>query len=350
MRPTVPSVPLPVWKDLYSAAQKFRALQPWEILGDTDLIGVRDRSGGETGFGVVMGSGSTLFGFCLYRGAEGFHLYRRLMERAIDVERDDFFALQNCLKLELGPRSGLRSEDLSVIQQLGLSFKGKRAWPEFRSLLPGYAPWYLTEAEARLLTLGLEVTWHHVQKVMTGKVDAAVRDGECLVYTPESGPEPEYRSQWEPWPVPVAPVVAPPALNLARLNALLAKKLKPDTPWEAEVLYLPSLIMDHERPYYFRIAAVCQQSTGFAFIAEASLPEPSVEQLLADAICSSIERHGFLPQTIFVNNEQQSASLAPLGKALGFTIQRQKKLGATRMLKEDMAERFVLGGGGRRKK
>jgi hypothetical protein len=350
MKPTVPAVPLSIWKDLYSAAQKFYALRPWEMLDDTDLIGVRDPDTGETGFSVVMGNGGTLFGFCLYRGAEGFDIYRRLMEGTIDVERDDFFAIQNCLKLELGPRADLQPEDHMVIRQLGLSFKGNHAWPEFRSLLHEYVPWFLTDAEAPFLTLGLSVACHHVKRINNGDVDESMRDGECLVYTPVVGAETEYRAQWEAWPMPAHHSVAPLVLNLARLNALRAKKTKPDSPWEADMFYLPSPILDRERPYYLRLAAVCQQTSGFVFAAEPSPPEQSGHQSLADAICSSVERHGFLPETIFVKGPEEAAALTPLANVLGLTIRRRKRLKAIQMLKEDMMMQVVYGGGGRRKR
>lgn len=44
LKSTAPVVPLAVWKDLYSAAEIFRTLRPWEALDDRDLIGVRDFS------------------------------------------------------------------------------------------------------------------------------------------------------------------------------------------------------------------------------------------------------------------------------------------------------------------
>jgi hypothetical protein len=175
-----------------------------------------------------------------------------------------------------------------------------------------------------------------------------MRDGECLVYTPVVAAETEYRAQWEAWPMPAHYSVEPLVLNLARLNALRAKKTEPDSPWETDMFYLPSPIFDRERPYYLRLAAVCQQSSGFVFAAEPSPPELSGHQSLADAICSSIERHGFLPETIFVKGAEEATALTPLANALGFTIRRRKQLKAIQMLKKDMMMQVVRGGGGRR--
>ena len=349
VKTTTPAVPIDVWKNLYSAAAKFSSLRPWEKLHGLDLIAVRDSSTGEAGYGAVMGSGGTLFGFCSYRGAEGFDFYRRLINGEIDPEAEELFAMQNCLKLEFGPRSALWAEDHAVIRQLGLSFKGKHAWPEFRSFLPGYAPWFFTEVEARLFTLALDAACHHLEKVKKGETEESLRDNECLVYSVVGGSSAQYNARWEPWPILAPAPIAVPILNLARINAILAKKPKVDSPWEADVFYLPSTIHDRERPYFMRLVVVCQQSSGFVFMAEPSLPEPSVPQLLADAICSSIERHGFLPETIFMKRREEAAALAPLARALGVTTRVKKKLDAVQMLKEDMMERLAYGGGrGRR--
>lgn len=349
MKPIVPNVSLSVWKDLYAETQKFIALRPWEKLGGTDLFGVRDPVSGDTGFGLVMGSGGAVFGFCLYLGADGFHLFRRLVAGEIDPQRDDIFAIQNSLKLELGPRADLEREDHSVIRQLGLTFKGNHAWPEFRSLLPGFAPWFLTEEEARFLTFALSAACHHAEQVSRGNLEESLRDGECLIYTVAAGSHTEFASGWEPWPIPECPPVALLPLDLPRLTALRAKKLKPDTPWEADLFYLPSPVLDRERPYFLRLAVVCQQSSGFTFAGLPCSPEHSGPQSLAEAICTSIEEHGFLPEAIYVKDAEMAEALGPVARALGSNIGRRKNLNTIQDLKEAMFEQVVRGGGRRRR-
>jgi hypothetical protein len=334
MKPSAPPVRISTWKDLFAATKAFSALQLWKILDDRHVVGVRDPLSGETGYGIVMGSFGTVFGLCLYRGAEGFEIYRRLMEQEVDFEDDDLFAAQNCIKLELGPRSDMKPEDMKVIRELGLSFKGKNAWPEFRSMLPGYPPWFLTESEAKLLTLGLTAACWHGERVRDP--ETSVRHGECLMYTHAAGGSNELIAQREPWPPrPVRPI-AHPILNLARINAMRALKTRPDTPWEADVFHLPSAVLDRERPYFVRMAVVCQQSSGFVFEVAPAVPESSEPQILADAICSSIEKHGFFPETIFVRRPIYIAALTPLATALGLTLRRDKSLAAIETLKRAM--------------
>ena len=52
-------------------------------------------------------------------------------------------------------RKLLQKEDFQLINKIGLKFSGPNSWPLFRSYRPGYHPWYLTNEEARYLTLCL---------------------------------------------------------------------------------------------------------------------------------------------------------------------------------------------------
>lgn len=345
-----PKVSTHVWKELYSAAQRFSNLHPWEVLGDSEVISVRDPLSGNTGYGIVMGSGGSVFGLCLYRGAEGYDIYRRTIEGEIDREGDDLFAMQNCLKLELGPRSDMMPEDFAVMMELNLSFKGKHAWPEFRSMLSGYAPWFLTETEARFLTLGINAACRHYERVVGREVDESLRESECLMYTPIEGSPLEFRSEWEPLPAYERKPPVPPILNLATISAIKAKKLKPDTEWEADVFFLPMPVLDRERPYFVRTALVCQKESGFVFDMTTAPPEIAQHQLLAEVVCSAVEKSGLKPVTISVKNEDYADALTPLGNVLGIAVRKRDRLTAVKSMKEEMMRYMMNEGGGKRRK
>lgn len=52
----------------------------------------------------------------------------------------------------------MQKADLQVVNRLNLKFRGRNAWPLFRSYRPGYHPWYLTSNEAKFLALALHLT------------------------------------------------------------------------------------------------------------------------------------------------------------------------------------------------
>ena len=349
MRQKAPKVPTNVWKDLYLAAEKFNILQPWNVLDDIDLVCARDPRSRETGCGVVMGSGGSVFGFCLYRGDEGFDVYRRTIEGEVEPEADDLFAMQNCLLLEFGPRKDMTPEDLAILKELGLTFRGKNAWPQFRSMLPGYAPWFLTEDEALFLTLGINAACLHFERLIRREVVESFRENECLVYTAAEEAPGEFTSGWEPLPVYERKRPLPPILNLAAIDAIKRKKLKPDTGWEADVFFMPMPIMDRERPYYVRTAVVCQRQSGFVFDMETAPPETAQHQLLADVVCSAVGKSGLKPESISVRKGEYVDALAPLGNVLGIALRSRGRLDAVEEMKNEMLD-FMMnqGGGGRR--
>ena len=48
--------------------------------------------------------------------------------------------MRMAIMLSFEDRDALQEEDLAVIRGLGLSFRGRQAWPLFRSYRPGYLP------------------------------------------------------------------------------------------------------------------------------------------------------------------------------------------------------------------
>lgn len=65
----IPDVPLPLWRDLYEAAMRFKHLRPWETLYDSDIFGIRDPETGDTGYACVLGELGEVFAFCAYTAA-----------------------------------------------------------------------------------------------------------------------------------------------------------------------------------------------------------------------------------------------------------------------------------------
>ena len=83
---------------------------------------------------------------------------------------------QKCLMASFGNKADQQKQDLDIITQLGLKFKGRHAWPLFRSYEPGYFPWYLTQAHVRFLALALE----------RAREFALSLDAEKVIYVPPS--------------------------------------------------------------------------------------------------------------------------------------------------------------------
>lgn len=75
-------------------------------------------------------------------------------------------------------RNDLSEPDRRLIRELGLQFRGRQAWPAFRSFRPGFFPWSLEAPETHFLTHALE------QAVEIGR---RFRENPRLLPSPEGG-------------------------------------------------------------------------------------------------------------------------------------------------------------------
>ena len=151
----IPRCSLSSWKNLYDAADTFREIACWDWMSDADLFGVQNPNSGEIGYCCVLGELGEVFGLVVYLGSAGLEQQRKIRSGKIHAGLSDAVYSQNCLTAWFGGRSELDRNDLKVVKDLGRKFRGGDAWPQFRSMQPGYIPWFLTEDEVRFLTLCL---------------------------------------------------------------------------------------------------------------------------------------------------------------------------------------------------
>ncbi len=216
-------------------------------------------------------------------------------------------------------------------------------------MIPGYAPWFISESEARFLTLCLHAGCYHCERVEKEEVAESLREGEYLVYTPVDQAA-GFQAYWEALPQESSSAVAQPMLNLPLIGALRSLSPAADQAWEVDAIWFPAQILDRDRPYFLRMGIVCEESSGLIIGTEPSLPEKSTFQVLVDLICSSAKQNNTLPGTVFVKGPEQVAALAPLAKTLGFFVRRRKNLMGIRMFKDAALDEMASGGRRRRGK
>ena len=144
------------WQSLYDTAVEFRNLKCWEWTLDSNLFGVQNPANGEIGYCCITGYLGEHFALVVYLGTEGLGIYLKA-QSGMGMENPlEMLANQKCLMASFEDRETLSKEDRALIKKLGLRFRGRNQWPQFRSYQPGYHPWYLTKDEAEYLTLALQ--------------------------------------------------------------------------------------------------------------------------------------------------------------------------------------------------
>jgi hypothetical protein len=323
-QPIIPSVPLELWRPLYSAAEQFRKNAPWQWMDDCNVFGVQSKHSKQTLYGCVMGSAGQTFGLAIYRGAEGLGMFLALQNGDVEPEDETIHMRQNSLLAELTSKKYLEDFDLEIVNKLGLRPKGKNSWPLFRSMLPDHSPWPISELEA-LATLDVfEALKIYSKKIENDpEFDIAHGDSKIAVYKNKSG-------TWIPTWKPITTLMEEPIETLLQkpepLNELLVQKLRsqnlrPGSVWEAAVFYLPSLIFDADRPYYPKACALVEEKTGYCIGVEIVRPEIDPLSKLRDLALERMAHFGYKPSAFRIQSPELLVGLETLKEALKIDIE-----------------------------
>jgi hypothetical protein len=313
------------WQALYQAALEFKEIEAWTWMYDSDVFGVQDPVSGEIGYCCIMGNLGEMFALALYLGSEGLESYMRIAsEPPVDPsEAFEELMLQKCLMASFGSRDELSKEDRQVIKRLGLKFRGRTAWPLFRSYRPAYHPWYLTADEARFLTLALQQAREVCPRF---REDPALFDppNEELWFVRVSEETEEGLSWRDAWLEPALleveelPDVPIDELRLARLK----KAAQPmDAIWEMDFFLSPTPVQDKkgERPYYPYMTLTVDHRSGFVFGTDMASPETYLEEFPGWFLAMA-ERLKKLPTELWVKREDAYDLLEPITSRLGVEL------------------------------
>jgi len=338
------------WVDLYAAAGALKSLAPWTWMCDDEVFGVKDPESGVIGYCSVMGNlGEHLaLGVCLgSAGLAGLEAVRRM-------KKPDFAEIlfsQTMLKVSFESRADLESEDLEVIRQLGFKFRGRQAWPLFRSYRPGYMPWFLTGAEARFLTVAIQQAFL-VGMTLKEEPDALKppHPGEYLVRVAVAGKdEPEWHDEWLAPSPPVDEAAAGTVPDMPAEAQLIARardraRLRGGA-WEVDINPVLAAIGDpDQRPYIPLQILIVDHESGIVLDTDLkSLTDHVVG--FREHFVEVLDGLGRMPDRILVANQRTEAVLAPIAGALQIPLERSKRLPGVQQIRRSM-ERFLEGGPG----
>lgn len=324
------------WRRLYEAAVAFRDLAPWRWMTDSDIFGVRDPDGREIGYCCVLGMAGEVFGMVLYRGIRGLKGYLDTVQGWIRSPMD-FILSQDCIRATFEDRTDLDRRDLELIRRLGLRFRGRKMWPQFRSFIPGYAPWYLAGHEVRFLTVALEQAVVVAEKF---KEDPEVlpppEEGKFLVRVPvrrggkvywrSRRMEPDEGDRYRMFHVEF-PVVE--GLDVASGKV-----------WEVGYFAMPTPIQEErgKRPFYPCVFMCVDRDSGFVLGAHVTSYDDLVEEgirwfaeMLADL--------GWGPEEVRVSQVDVEGMFSPVAEVYGIPVRKVRVLRAWSSARKSM-ERF----------
>jgi hypothetical protein len=317
------------WKALYQAAIEFKEIEAWTWMYDSDIFGVQDPVSGEIGYCCVMGALGEMFALALYLGSEGLESYMRIasephlaLSEDSESEGLEMMLMQKCLVVSFGDREELTKEDHQVIKQLGLKFRGKNAWPLFRSHRPAYHPWYLTADEARFLTLALQQAR---EVCLRFREDPTLFDPprEELWFVRVAEKTKQGLSWRDAWleAAPLEEELPEVPVDELRLTRLKKAAQFMDAIWEMDFSLAFSPVQDKkgERPYYPYLTMTVDHRSGFVFGADLASPKVYLAEF-PERFLALAERLEKLPKEVWVKKEQAYDLLEPITSRLGIEL------------------------------
>jgi len=333
------------WERLYRAAIQIREIEPWNWMEETDLFGVQDSESEEIGFVSVMGSIGEHHAVAVYRGAEGLYGFWDIQAAEEESSFELFLAIPQ-IQASFESRDLLEKDDYRVIKSLGLRFRGRCAWPLFRSYRPGYFPWFIDAEEARFLAHALE---------QTAEVAARFLVDDMLLEGPD---EESYRIRvprkkgkngdltwadiWVRVPPP-APSRITVDLDAGELDDL--KQFPADSAiLEVDCFAFPAKIgKKGERPALPYLILVVEVRSGLILGQHFLGAEPSIEAMWGSVpghVVQIIRKIGRLPQEIRVRSDMMRLLLGPLADDLGIRLQAVRDLPQLEAAREAITEHF----------
>ncbi len=317
------------WIRLYQAAIRIRESAPWEWLDEGQVFGVQDPDTGEIGFVSIMGALGEHYAVASYAGSKGLYGFRSLQQ--MDLKSDAGMVLEiPQLQLSFEDRGELTREDLHVIKQLGLKFRGRSAWPLFRSYRPGYLPWSFDSDEVRTFGYVLEQTLEVVTRAR--KDPGMLEPGDGTSYLVRVAQDKGGVLVWGDRVLSVLPpepeTISVP-MDMGALN-LLKGLPKSRASLEIDLFLFPGSIGARgERLQYAYMLLLVDSSSGFVLGNELLSSGPTFAAMCGTipmTMARMLATHRLRPREIRVRSQALLPWLGLLCDELGFKVTQRSRL------------------------
>lgn len=315
------------WRQAYDLAGKIGDLAPWMWMCDTDIIGFEDPDDGSPRFFGVMGKAGQHIAVAVYHGPEDVF-------RVLDLARDpgavpDSLFETAQVQLSFEDRDCLDAEDRKVIRSLGLKYRGRQAWPCFRSFLPGQYPWHVNRNELRLLTAGLEqvlaVTprYRDDEDALEGLNRMLMEEDVFLMRRRVTA------DGATTWHDRMDLIDRPERVVVAKVNAGLLKRAArfpvADCRLEIEVRPLIQPVRQRlgQRPFLLYVVLMVESGSGMVIGYDTLRPRPTLDAAYGEAagvLLDALTQQEFRPKEVCVRTEGVAALFRGLCDRLGITL------------------------------
>jgi len=328
------------WLRLYALMAQVKEMAPWEWMYESDVFVVQDPDNRELYFVSVMGSLGEHLSIAVYLGAGAYDRLLAFAQHADDESGEGLLEIAH-LQASFEDRNELSSRDRETIKELGMKFRGKMAWPLFRSYRAGFAPWLLEAEEVRILTLALEQLLDMAPRFEAEEIEFPEKRGDFL--TRVLGDE----GRWQDQIIHIPPA-EPESVDILipKETADAVRRLRRSRNiFEADLFLMPGTFGDRgDRPQMAYIFMVVDKASGTILSGEPMYVDTTFAALLAEVpkrlvqICLKMQG---VPSEIHVGSERVEWLLSSLSSLMDCKIKRTRRLRALDNARDAMFNFFM---------
>jgi hypothetical protein len=316
-----PFVAPETWRALLAAAADFAAIQPWETMYDSDVVGLIDPVTGETRIATVLGNAGEVFAAVFYRRAAGLRWILQMLDDAPNPEDFNNADGIDCLKLEFVPKRELCKEDLAMLKAAAFKPAAKGCvWPQFRSADPGWHPWHINQAEAGQLLADLPrftafcKLFEENPKLSDSRAPTEIPFLPAILPNRALTPE---DLDWRPLLPPPVSGLDPFQAPADKLEKFRALKRAPGAAFEFDSSLLPSgSFLENGRPCFGRISLLVEQKLGLVLGMSVQSGALTPGEAAGRGLVEALLKAGRLPDKIIIGGSRFQPVLQPLCDAL----------------------------------
>ena len=343
-----PPVAPETWRALLAAATDFAALEPWENMYDSDVVGLIDPATGETRIATVLGNAGEVFGAVFYRRAAGLRWILQMLNDTPDLEDFNTADGMDCLKLEFVPKRELEKEDMAMLKAAGFKPAGKGSvWPQFRSAVPGWLPWHINQAEAVQLLADLPRLTAFCKMFEEHPELFDRSDDDEIPFLPAVMPDRALSPKDLDW----RPLLPPPVSGLdsfqpaaAQLEKLRALKRAPGTAFEFDSSLLPGgSFLENGRPCFGRFSLLVEQKRGLVLGMDVQSGALTPGEAAGRGLVEALLVAGILPEKVFIGGSRLQLVLQPLCDALQIQLWPASSLPALEEAVASLSQHMLAG-------
>jgi len=314
------------WKRLYELMAQIKELAPWEFMYEDDLFGIRFPGTDQLGFVSVMGNLGEHYSIAVYLGKKGFDGFWTMQEAGDDFSPDLLLDTPQ-IQASFEDREILTPEDRKIINQLNLKYRGRQAWPQFRSYRPGCLPWYLEKEETQVLIIALEQLLEVAPRFEDDPdlLELPEEEEKFLVRVMEEG---KWVDRYQEIEFPNDP----PFHLMMNMEALAYLKTRPkeNSILEIDVQRMDEAVKDKQfdRPFFPYLFLAVERKSRMILGVNLLTPLPSLEEMWGDLPALVVETlaGSIVPKEVQTKNPMVALLLSSLEEELGIKIKLVSRL------------------------